>query len=413
MYKGRVRIKDPPLDKADMNYFIFSNTILLKDEKGTIYDIAKEPSPDEDILLNNEANVCVVDIDVLIAPSVETPVEKKDSILVRKFKELYQHEVYVIQDEKIDTNLFQVIGIKEQKVREVYSLIPAERLNTFIPYGVALRNYLTLNSKYHNKTIIFIDDWGNEKLLTVLNGLKFSRTRVIPNNGEDILPEIKRSQIDFYKKNEEYLSKKNTEYVIVVNNQELAKAISKNEEKLPVEYVNIKYPAFEGLKESNSQIKFRLPEEIVKNRKEIELKNNLKTSVLSITVVAIGLIYFLFNNIETTLCSNQLEAIKQKNQVLKNILNDLDKETYRADLKIRKSLNYGVVYLTVLNTIPSSYEVDSFKFLNTGHWNLEMNLDSGNDGTYDPIPKIGILKNADIKDIFVNGQPEKHLKITL
>jgi len=332
---------------------------------------------------------------------------------VRKFKELYQHEVYVIQDEKIDTNLFQVIGIKEQKVREVYSLIPAERLNTFIPYGVALRNYLTLNSKYHNKTIIFIDDWGNEKLLTVLNGLKFSRTRVIPNNGEDILPEIKRSQIDFYKKNEEYLSKKNTEYVIVVNNQELAKAISKNEEKLPVEYVNIKYPAFEGLKESNSQIKFRLPEEIVKNRKEIELKNNLKTSVLSITVVAIGLIYFLFNNIETTLCSNQLEAIKQKNQVLKNILNDLDKETYRADLKIRKSLNYGVVYLTVLNTIPSSYEVDSFKFLNTGHWNLEMNLDSGNDGTYDPIPKIGILKNADIKDIFVNGQPEKHLKITL
>ena len=88
------------------------------------------------------ANLCVVDIDVLIAAAVEYPIEKKDSILVRKFKELYQHEAYIIQDERIDNNLFQVIGIKEQKVREVYSLIPPDKVESFIPYGIALRNTL-------------------------------------------------------------------------------------------------------------------------------------------------------------------------------------------------------------------------------------------------------------------------------
>ena len=159
------------------------------------------------------------------------PVEKKDSILVRKFKEFYQHEAYIIQDEKIDNNLFQVIGIKEQKVREVYSLIPPEKVESFIPYGIALRNTLINKKLDLNKTVVFVDDLGSERLLTVFDGLKFSRTRVIANNGEDILPEIKRSQIDFFKKTEEFLSKKNADFVIVVNNQTLAAEISKNKEK--------------------------------------------------------------------------------------------------------------------------------------------------------------------------------------
>ena len=234
----------------------------------SVQTIERNPYSEHMKLSLDMASVCVVDVDVIVASAVEQPIEKKDSILVRKFKELYQHETYIIQDEKIDTNLFQVIGIKEPKVREVYSLIPSDRIETFIPYGIAVRNTL-MNEKVNlNKTVVFVDDLGIERLLTVFDGLKFSRTRVIGNDGEDILPEIKRSQIDFFKKNEEYLNKKNTDFLIVVNNEVLAKEIGRNADKLPVEYLDVKYPAFEGLKEPNTQIKYRLPEEIIKEEKK-------------------------------------------------------------------------------------------------------------------------------------------------
>ena len=81
----------------------------------TVRSIEKNPfHPDHILLSLDKASVCVVDVDVLIAVAPETPIEKRDQILVRKFKELYQHEEYVIQDEKVDNNLFQVIGIQEQ-----------------------------------------------------------------------------------------------------------------------------------------------------------------------------------------------------------------------------------------------------------------------------------------------------------
>ena len=200
----------------------------------------------------DKVKLCVVEIDVLMAAAPEGPVEKKDSILVRKFNELYQHETYIIQDEKIDNNLFQIIGIKEQKVREVYSLIPPDRVESLIPYGIALRNTLINKNVDLDKTVVFVDDFGSERLLTVFDGQKFSLTRVLVNNHEDILPEIKRSQIDFLKKTEEFLIKKSTDFEIIVNNQALAAEISQNSEKFNVKFLDVDHPALEGLKTPNT-----------------------------------------------------------------------------------------------------------------------------------------------------------------
>src|ERR1039457_5942682 len=98
-----------------MNYIIFNNSILMSDGE-TVQAIEKHGDPEQMKLALDYASVCVVDIDVLIAAAAGTQ-EQKDSILVRKFNALYQHEPYVIQDETIDNNLYQIIGIKEQKVR--------------------------------------------------------------------------------------------------------------------------------------------------------------------------------------------------------------------------------------------------------------------------------------------------------
>ncbi len=110
-----------------MNYLLFYKEILISDGHN-VHRIDKSIDPKDILGSVEEANICVVDVDLLIAPAVENPIEKKDSILVRKFNEYYQHEEYLIQDERIDNNLFQVIGIKEQKVREIYSWIPSYKV---------------------------------------------------------------------------------------------------------------------------------------------------------------------------------------------------------------------------------------------------------------------------------------------
>jgi len=395
-----------------MNYLMFNNGILLSD--GDSVRRIDNGNELKRILKSGDAvRLCVVDVDVLVAAAVEDPVEKKDSSLVRKFTKAYQPEVYVIQDERIDHNLFQVIGVKEQKVREVYASIPSKRVESFIPYGIALRNTLISHNIDFNRTVVFVDDSGDERLLTVFDGLKFSRTRVIANDGEDILPEIKRSQIDFYKKNQEYAAKDGGELLIVVNDQELAAEFSKNNEGLSVQYLNVAYPALEGLKIVNTPIKFVLPEEIIKRRKEAEFKNNVITAVLSLSVAALGLVFFLFYKFESRAAGQRYGLLKAENSQLYGQLRLIDKEAYREDLKRNKSLNYGLTYLKILDLVPASYEISSFKFERSNQWSIAASLTPDEEGPFEQIPRTGILKNAEIKDCFVNNRPGKYLRITI
>jgi hypothetical protein len=395
-----------------MNYLLFNNAIFIGDGVHT-RRIEKDGGLKNILGSIQKADICVVDVDVLIASAVESPIEMKDSLLVRKFNEAYPQETYMIQDEKIDNNLFQVIGIKEQKVREIYSLMPPEKVGTFVPYGIALRHLLKKSKVDLDRTVVFVDDLGRERLLTVFEGLKFSRTRIITSTDEDLLPEIKRSQIDFSKKNEEYSKNEKMDFVIVVNDQTLAGEISRNEEHLPVEYLNIAYPALAGLKEVDTAIKYILPEKIIEKRKAAAFKKSLAATALSVCIVAFGLLYFLFCKIEMGLVRHHYDLAAQTNAQLAQELTLLDRETYRTDLKSRKILNYGISYLTVLGLIPASYAVDAFKFIKLDHWNLEVSLFAENGDTFDRIPNTGILKNADIKDIFVNNQPGKHLRVSL
>jgi len=393
-----------------MNYLLFNNDCLIS-HGHQVRRLKRDDGLETILGTVDSASICVVDVDVLIAAAVEAPLEKKDSILVRKFTGLYQHDVYIIQDERIDTNLFQVMGIKEQRIREIYALIPPSRVRLLVPYGMALRQAMFKNGIDLNKTIVLVDDQGAEQLLTVFDGLKFSRTRIIANTGEDLLPEIKRSRIDFLKKNEEFLNA-NKDFVIVTNNQSLAFEISRNVEKIPVEYLDLAYPALEGLKDLESPIKYRLPEEILRQRKELQWKKNLVTVSVSFCMFAAAFLYFVFNKIEGGLDREQYAMARQLNTRLNGSLETLNQETYRQDLKARKTLNYGIRYLEAVDLIPASYQVDSFNFSKSGRWCLEMSL-SNSDGIYDPIPQLRILKNADIKDTFVNNQPAKHLRILL
>ena len=377
----------------------------------TVQRIEKHHDPEQMKLALDNASLCVVDVNVLIAAAAGTQ-EQIDSILVRKFKALYQHEPHVIQDEEIDNNTYQVIGISEKKVKEVYSLIPPDRVKVFIPYAIAIRNTLESNNVKFDKSVVFVDDLESEKLLTVFNGKKFSTTRVITHS-ENIVSEILRSQIDFNKKISDFGGDKNKEYVIVVNSKKLVDEIKKNDNSLSVELLDVQYPAIEGLKEPGTNIKYTLPEENYKKKRVIELRKKAVSFATSIAIVAIGLGYFLFSKVEMIDANNQLLVAQQEQDRLGAEQAKIDQETYRSDLKVHSTLNFGIVYQSIVDDIPASYQVQSFKFTKNDNWSIEMTLVSDVGGAFEQILPVDQLKNAQINDVFVNNLPGKHLRLSL
>ena len=396
-----------------MNYFLFNNEIYVSDgvkvdriEKGSnlgyLFDQSKE------------AHVCVVDIDVLIASASESALDKKDGILARKFSESYQGE-YVLQDEKIDRNIFQVIGIKSEKVKEVYSLIFSEKIVSFVPYALAVRNFLSRQRISVNKYVVFLDDLGNEKLITVFEGFKFSRTRTIfSNTAEQILSEIKRSAINFEKKLADQKDKNAEGYIILTNNKTLGNEIREIEKDLIIEYLDSICPAFEGLKIGGFDLKYILPEEIVKKRRGEELKKRTRCLSIAALILILGALFYFYNQISFALAKNSFKQEQIRKFHLQEDLNKLDPVVYQYVLNQQKRINYSLVYQDISNSLPISYKTSSFSFYHKdNNWSFEEYLYTPDDELYDNILAVGALKGAQIKDFLVNNRPGKYLRIEL
>jgi len=405
-----------------MNYLLFNNEIFISDGQ-VIKKIEKGPGLKDELdsrFRGNDkeiekARLCCVDVDVMIASAPQDYLDKKDSILAQKFEELYSNE-YITLNEKIDSNIFQVIGIKAEKVKGIYSLIPSSKVDAFVPYAIAIRSLLVTQQTDMTRSIVFLDDLGSEKLITVFDGLKFSRTRTIyTGNAQDILPDIKRSYIDFNKKLGEFASKSVTgDLAIITNNRQMAEDIKLSEPGLAVDLLDYRYPALEGLKLIDSQIKYRIYEEIILERKKKELLSRLLYLIISISICLAGALFFGFNQITYSFLSRDFEGEKLKNARLKDTLNTIDQHIYRDSLKKSKNLNYSSVFFEVSGLLPSTYEISSFKFFgHEEHWIFDTYIFAQDDQLYDEIPRIKILKNAEIKDFFIKNRPGKYLKVTL
>jgi hypothetical protein len=397
-----------------MNYLLFNNEIFICNGQET-KKIIVGPGLKENFDPIEKGRLCCVDVDVMVASAPQDYLDKKDSILAQKFEELYSNE-YITLSERIDTNIFQVIGIKAEKVKEIYSLIPSSKVDAFVPYAIAIRSLLVNNQTDMTRLIVFVDDLGNEKLITVFDGLRFSRTRTIySGNAQDILPDIQRSSIDFNKKLGEFASNKVTgELSIITNNKQLAEDIKLSEQGIAVDFLDCRYPALEGLKFVDSQIKYRVHEEIILERKRKERYSRLKFLIFSISICLAGALFFGFNKISYSFLSRDFEGDKLKNSRLKDALKELDQHIYQDFLKTSKNLNYSSVFFEVSGLLPSTYEISSFKFTgNEDSWIFDTYLYAQDDQFYDEIPKIKILKNAEIKDFFIKNHPGKYLRVVL
>lgn len=399
-----------------MNYLLFNDTIYFS-EGAQVERIEKGPYLKEALKDMDEVSVCVVDIDVELASAPEVQVEKKDSILARKFSKLHPQNEYILQDERIDDNIFQVIGIKTDKAREVYSLIPSNKVRVFIPYAIAIRNLLIKRNFELSKGVVFIDDLGDEKLVTVFSGKRFSVTRVLTTNDVDnILSEVKRSQIGFSKKIEEFENYKSDKLTLLTNSQNIASYSLRNEQSINIEYLNEKYPAIEGLKNievTDSLVKFLLPEEIKGKKRKQELKKKALFLFISSVIIAFGISFALFNEIKLSFLQSKYTRLNQLNRILEEKLAELDIKTYRDNLKQQGFINYATSYFKILNILPSSYEIYFFRYYQTNHWNLEALIFSKDGEPFEEIPKLDILSEAVIGDYFIKDRPGKRIQVDL
>jgi len=393
-----------------MHYLLFNDEIYLSD--GQVVNKTERGTSLQGI---ENARLCYVDVDVMIASAPQDFVDQKDSLLAQKFEAAYSNE-YITLNEKIDDNIFQVFGIKAQKVKEIYSLVPSFKIDAFVPYAIAIRCLLVNKKTDMTRIIVMVDDLGGEKLITVFDGLKFSRTRTIhTDKTQDILPDIKRSHMDFNKKLGEFAGKSATgDFTIITNNKPMAQDIKISEPGLAVDYLDCRYPALEGLKYTDTQIKYRVHEEIILERKNKESRSRLMHLIISICICTLGSLFFGFNQITCSYEYRQWKGEKLKNTGLKETLNNLDQQIYRNSLKELKYLDYSSVFFEVSGLLPGTYEISSFKFsCPEDRWIFETYIFARDDQFYDEIPRTKILKNAEIKDFFIKNRPGKYLKVVL
>ncbi len=397
-----------------MHQILFDNDIIIAHDH-EVQRFKKDADLSAVLSGIDEAQICVVDFDVQISPAPETNIETKDSLLAREFSHYYSGD-YLIQDERIESNLFQVIGIRTERVREIYAQVPSDKVSTFIPYSLAIRHILDQKKIDHKKIIVFLDDLDEEALITVFEGLKFSKTRhLLTSDIEVIFPELKRTQISFKKKFERYLQEKNSDkFSIVTNNKVWADSLSKREEKPEVILIENKYPALEALRNGSFQIKYKLPEEIIRKRKEKELRSRILNYTLSAGIFASGFLFYGINQLELNLLKRDFEKTEARSKQLEMQLSQLDPVVYHDALRRLKTLDYGTSYFVLSNILPYSYSVDSINFREKNQkWSMEVFVYAKDGETYEEIPRSKILKNMHIKDYFVKNRPGKFIKIEL
>ncbi len=397
-----------------MHQILFDNDIIIAHDH-EVQRFKKDVDLSTVLSGIDEAQICVVDFDVQISPAPETNIETKDSLLAREFSHYYSGD-YLIQDERIESNLFQVIGIRTERVREIYAQVPSDKVSTFIPYSLAIRHILDQKKIDHKKIIVFLDDLDEEALITVFEGLKFSKTRhLLTSDIEVIFPELKRTQISFKKKFERYLQEKNSDkFSIVTNNKVWADSLSKREEEPEVILIENKYPALEALRNGSFQIKYKLPEEIIRKRKEKELRSRILNYTLSAGIFASGFLFYGINQLELNLLKRDFEKTEARSKQLEMQLSQLDPVVYHDALRRLKTLDYGTSYFVLSNILPYSYSVDSINFREKNQkWSMEVFVYAKDGETYEEIPRSKILKNMHIKDYFVKNRPGKFIKIEL
>lgn len=385
-----------------MNYLIFDNEVYYDagDKKGSVsrQDIRSIFKGTAD-----ESSIAVIDTlqKQIVAPQKDN--SRKEEALSSAFT-----GEYVTQSEQTGNNLFQVIAIEKTRITEIYKYLGFENVRLVVPYAVAVREFLKASRLFEEKKrIVFLDDLGNQVLLTIFNNDVFTSPRRLSIALKRVVSELTRSQENYRAQNKDETE---IQFLIVTNSKEIMEevvALGKEREK-DVVFVPDPYPALTGLKHGRFSMHYLLPEQFIRLRKLHIFKKRLFN--LGIMGAVSGALLFLFL-VSFNMNKNALMHLKElrfEEASLNEALTRAYSAKYKDILRRGKKPDFPYFVGSFIEAIPCGYKAESITIKNLpgGSYRFEAIVSKNSEdesfvGFLLPPP----FKQAKLENILVRGSP--------
>jgi len=390
-----------------MKYFIFDDKFYARS------DSFLNGAGPEDINrgLFKEGSVCVSVVNY--APKVivtsETNLKTKEEAILREFD-----DSFVVQDERIRSNTFQVVGVENELIKQIYAAFKELKVVSVIPYGLALRAYLnSMNLVPVNRVIVFIDNFGDKIFLTFINDKVYSKaSRIIHNNKQETLTEIKRYVQNFssQQKNED---NNDSPYFFVTNSKEIHNLLLTHNVVKPEDsaFINEAFPAIEGHSTAKFDTHFLLPEDLIRLRRLQHLKNRMKYAAGSLVCLGISLLVFFNGVIQKSLSSRKFNSLQVGLQRANEDLNIQNTKHYKDYFFKRIKPTSAFVIFEFINNIPEDQIIQNYSILrNNNGWKFEGIITAETkSSSLKNFNKNGIFKNALVEYIVLSDKPSQRI----
>ncbi|MBI3601274.1 MAG: hypothetical protein HY209_00025 [Candidatus Omnitrophica bacterium] len=284
---------------------------------------------------------------------------------------------YIIAQERLSADSIQVIGAKKDKIEEIYRYFKDIRVESLVPYAVAIRAFLKSKGLLDSGTcVIFLDDLKNQAVATFFEGMYFSSPRRISMRDVGyMISEIKRSWQNFLSERSNQNQSSDVPFVLVSNNQQWLSAFVQqgflSEENII--HVNVDFAVLQGLKSAKFTMHFALAKEILKQKKRQLWKIRLKVLVASSFLILSGLSLYITAKVFEHKALAQYQYLQKQENQCKQRLEMLYQQKFLSLLRQNRPIDYAKVYYDFVRSTPVDYLIDSIQFQKdiNGIWQFE------------------------------------------
>ena len=275
-------------------------------------------------------------------------------------------ESFLITQERLSASSILVIGAKKDKIEEIYRCFNGVRIESVVPYAIAIRAFLKSKDLLDsNQCVLFLDDLRNQTILTFFEGGYFSSPRKISMRDPNyMVSEIKRSWQSFLLERSSRGLSSDISLTLVSNNQEWLSSFIQQGflSKENAFHVNVAFGALEGLKNAKFAMHFALAQDVLKQKKRQLWRNRLKVLSVSLLFVVLGLGFYITNKTSQQQQLAQYQSLQKQNDSLKVQLRKAYQEKFLSFLSQKKKIDYTKIYYDFLQSIPEGYLIDSICF---------------------------------------------------
>ncbi len=320
---------------------------------------------------------------------------------------------YLIQEERLQQNIFQVTAVKKAKVEEIYQYFKPVTVKALVPYPVGIRAFLASHSLLpQDKAVIFVDDLKTQAIITILDGLRFTAPRRISmRDAGYICSEIKRSR-------QSYAAHRDVPFSIVSNNREWIDAFVRQGLVLAEDVVHVTEmaPILEGLKTAKFGMNFVLPEELVRNKRRSLSRQYLKKGMAAFVFISLILGSYIgirMNKQQAEARAHQQEAERQKVLVR---LRELHQRRFKQLFKSYAALPYERLYHDLIAGLPEGYLLKEFTISQTMQegWAVSALLYPSDELLpYKKFRTVGMFMDAEILGAVINKRSGQRVELRI